>query len=155
MRTSLNNRSAGSHSPLGSKTVLRVGLVRKVRSALATSAERRVVCDSFVGKTTEVLDLHVAHHPHGALPLTPERQTYLDGCTALPRSCRAGQSGAAGGRGGVAQRQALCGPVCRWSRRRDSHTFDCSSPQSFSQSTRGCIYFPAGPLTVDMTVEGI
>ena len=40
--------------------------------------------------------------------------TYLDGCTALPRSCRAGQSGAAGGRGGVAQRQALCGPVCRW-----------------------------------------
>ena len=44
-----------------------------MRSALATAAERRVVCDSFAGKTTEVLDLHVAHHPHGALPLTPER----------------------------------------------------------------------------------
>ena len=44
-----------------------------MRSALATTAERRVVCDSFAGKTTEVLDLHVAHHLHGALPLTPER----------------------------------------------------------------------------------
>ena len=42
-----------------------------MRSALATSAERRAVCDSFVGKTTEVFDLHVAHHPRGALPKPP------------------------------------------------------------------------------------
>ena len=39
----------------------------------------------------------------------------------------------------MAQRQALCGPVCRWSRRRDSHTFDCSSPQSFFQSNARAI----------------
>ena len=40
----------------------------RMDSALAIVAEQRGECDPFVGKTTEALNLLVAHHLHGALP---------------------------------------------------------------------------------------